>query len=258
MSDAVHYHGVLAAWFIFHVPWGQYWDQLLHGLLLTIEYTAAGFAGAAVLGFLLAIARIRGGRVFGAPARVFIELFKNTPLITQIFIIYFGLSSVRIVLSVFAAGTISLIVHYGSYLSEIFRSALQAIDPGQREAGMAMGLSNRQVLRKIVVPQATRIALPGSGTMLVDLLKGTSLMVSIGGAELMTQGQIITSETFRALEVYVIIGLIYFAVCFPLSHAVAAMESWMASGKPFTRRRRRILGYAQDLVASSGETLQQA
>lgn len=249
----------LEAWFIFHVPWDHYWHELLHGLWVTIEYTVAGFAGAAVLGFVLAVARIRGGKLIGAPARVFIELFKNTPLITQIFIIYFGLSSVKIVLSVFVAGTLSLIVHYGAYLSEIFRSALTAIDPGQREAGVAMGLSNRQVLRKVIVPQATRIALPGSGTMLVDLLKGTSLMVSIGGAELMTQGQIITSETFRALEVYVIIGLIYFAVCYPLSQAVAAMEARMMSGKPFTRRRRRILAYAQELVAAQpADTLHQA
>lgn len=230
------------------VPWGNYWLNLLHGLEATLEYTIAGFVGAIVLGLVLALMRMRDGSVGARAARVFVEAFKNVPLITEIFITYFGLSSIGITLSAFAAGSLALIGHYGAYLSEIFRSAMKAVDEGQKEAGSALGMSSLGIFRKIVAPQAILVALPGTGTMLVDLLKGTSLMVTIGGAELMTQGQIITSATFRALEVYIVIGAIYFSLCFPLSSLLLYVERRLARGHPFSMRRAGLLRFAKSVA----------
>lgn len=233
---------------MFKVPWGVYWVNLLHGIIVTFQYTISGFVGAILLGIVLALCRSKGGFFVSSLARSIVEIFKNVPLITEIFITYYGLSSVGINLSAFAAGTLALIGHYGAYLSEIFRAGIKAVDKGQQEAGMALGMTSFGIFRKILAPQAILIALPGTGTMLVDLLKGTSLMVTIGGADLMTQGQIITSATFRALEVYIVIGAIYFAMCFPLSWLVFHIEKRLSQGKPFSLRRLAMLRMAGDMM----------
>jgi polar amino acid transport system permease protein len=162
------------------------------------------------------------------------------PLLTPIFVIYFGLSSVGLTLSTFEAGCLSLIAFYSAYLSEIFRGALQGVHRDQREAAEAVGLDGRATLFHVLLPQAARLALPATGTMLVDMVKATSLLVTISGAELMTEGQLITSETFRALEVYLVIGAVYFCLCYPLSMGVSAFERAMRRGTPLGPRRRRL------------------
>jgi len=235
---------------LFHVPWDDYLQNLAHGVIVTLEYTVSGFLGAIILGVILALMRIRERSLIALGARTIVEVFKNVPLITEIFITYFGLSSVGINLSAFAAGSLALIGHYGAYLSEIFRSGMKSVDKGQQEAGLALGMTTFGIFRKILAPQAILVALPGTGTMLVDLLKGTSLMVTIGGADLMTQGQIITSATFRALEVYIVIGAIYFALCFPLSSLILTVERRLAQGKPFSLRRRGLLRLAKHALDS--------
>jgi len=150
---------------------------------------------------------------------------------------------------VFAAGTLSLVVFYAAYLSEIFRSAIAGVHPGQREAAQALGLSQVATFVRVVFPQALRQALPGTNTMLVDLLKSTSLLVTISAAELMSQAQLITSATFRALEVYLVVAAIYFALCYPLSQALLWLERRVRAGTPLSPRRRRRLRTAAALLA---------
>jgi polar amino acid transport system permease protein len=224
---------------ILKVDWSQYTPALRDGLIKTLEYTVAGFVGAAVLGLVLALMRLSPARALRLPAAVYTELFKNIPLLAIIFLTYFGLASVSVRLSVFAAGTLSLVLFYASYLSEIFRSAIAGVHGGQREAAEALGLSRRVTFSHVVFPQALRQALPGTNTMLVDLLKSTSLLVTISAAELMSEGQLIASETFRALEVYAVIAVLYFVVCYPLSQALLWFERQVRAGVPLTPRRRR-------------------
>jgi polar amino acid transport system permease protein len=162
-------------------------------------------------------------------------------LLAIIFLTYFGLVSIGVRLSVFQAGTLSLVIFYASYLSEIFRSAIAGVHGGQREAAEALGLGRRVTFAHVVFPQALRQALPGTNTMLVDLLKSTSLLVTISAAELMSQGQLIASETFRALEVYAVIAVLYFVVCYPLSQALLWFERQVRGGVPLLPRRRRRL-----------------
>ncbi|TDE08456.1 amino acid ABC transporter permease [Jiangella asiatica] len=223
------------------VPWFDYLPDLWAGLLTTLKFTISGFVGSIVLGLVVALMRVSRVALIRAVASIYTEIFKNLPLITEIYIIYFGLASIGIRFGIFAAATLSFALFYGAYVSEVFRGGLQGVPPGQREASLALGMTPRSVTRHIIVPQALRLALPGAGTMMVDLLKGTALLVTIGGAELMTQGAIITSTTFRALEVYLVIGLIYFSLCYPLSRGVVRLERRLDSGAPLTPSRRRHL-----------------
>jgi polar amino acid transport system permease protein len=233
---------------LFNVEWSEYAPALRDGLIKTLEFTVAGFVGAALLGLLLALMRLSPLRAMRLPAAVYTELFKNVPLLAIIFLTYFGLVSVGVRLSVFQAGTLSLVLFYGSYLSEIFRAAIAGVHGGQQEAAEALGLSRGVTFAHVVFPQALRQALPGTNTMLVDLLKSTSLLVTISAAELMSQGFLIASETFRALEVYAVIAVIYFAVCYPLSQALLWFERQVVGGVPLLPRRRRRMRAVRGLL----------
>ncbi len=233
---------------LFHVHWSDYSSDLLQGLIKTVEYTVASFAGAAALGLVLALMRMSPARPLRLPAAIYTEIFKNIPLLAIIFLIYFGLPSQGIKLNVFTAGTLSLVIFYAAYLSEIFRSAIAGIHGGQQEAAQALGLGRRATFTHVVFPQALRLALPGTNTMLVDLLKSTSLLVTISAAELMSQGQLIASETFRALEVFSVIAGLYFVLCYPLSQALLWFERKVRAGVPLLPSRRRRLRAARVLL----------
>jgi polar amino acid transport system permease protein len=233
---------------LFSVPWSDYSSDLLQALIKTIEYTIASFIGAAVLGLILALMRLSPLRLLRVPAVVYTELFKNVPLLAIIFLTYFGLASQGVKLGVFEAGALSLIIFYAAYLSEIFRSAIAGVHGGQQEAAEALGLSRRATFAHVVFPQALRSALPGTNTMLVDLLKSTSLLVTISAAELMSEAQLIASDTFRALEVYAVISAIYFALCWPLSQGLLWFERQIRAGVPLLPRRRRRLRAARALL----------
>jgi polar amino acid transport system permease protein len=233
---------------LLEVEWSEYAPSLWDGLVKTLEFTVAGFIGAALLGLVLALMRLSPMRPLRLVAAVYTELFKNVPLLAIIFLTYFGLVSVGLRLSVFQAGALSLIVFYASYLSEIFRSAIAGVHGGQQEAAEALGLGRRDTFAHVVFPQALRQALPGTNTMLVDLLKSTSLLVTISAAELMSQGQLIASETFRALEVYAVIAVLYFAVCYPLSQGLLWFERRVRAGVPLLPRRRRRMRLVRTLL----------
>jgi polar amino acid transport system permease protein len=233
---------------LFNVEWSDYSSDLFQGLLKTVEYTVASFAGAAILGLVLALMRLSPVRALRVPAVLYTELFKNIPLLAIIFLTYFGLASVGVRFGVFQAGALSLIVFYAAYLSEIFRSAISGVHGGQTEAAEALGLNRRATFTNVIFPQALRLALPGTNTMLVDLLKSTSLLVTISAAELMSQGQLVASETFRALEVFAVIAGLYFVLCYPLSQALLWFERQVRAGVPLLPRRRRRMRAVQALL----------
>lgn len=228
---------------MFHVPWHDYLGSLWAALLVTLKLTVVSFAGACLVGMVVAILRRSKSRVLRSIAYLYTELFKNLPMVTGIFIVYFGLAQAGLVLGGFLAGFASLALFYGAYLAEIFRGGLQGIGHGQIEAAQALGFTPARVLLTVHVPQAFRLALPATSTMLVDLLKGTSLMVTIGGGELMTQASVIAGNTFRPLEVYVVVGAIYLAMCWPLARLVGVFEGHLKRGTalaPTSRKLRRL------------------
>src|SRR5215813_7912781 len=230
------------------VPWGDFAGNLGWGLLRTLAYTIASFVGAAILGRVLALMRLNRLRLVRLPAALYTEIFKNVPLLAIIFVAYFGLPSVGIKFNVFVAGVLSLVLFYAAYLSEIFRAAISGIHSGQNEAAQALGLGRVTTFGRVILPQALRLALPGTNTMFVDLLKSTSLLVTISAAELMTQAQLIASETFRSLEVYLVIAAIYFAICYPVSQCLLWLERTIQAGVPLSIGRRRRLKLARALI----------
>jgi len=230
------------------VDWGAYASELAHGLLRTLEYTVLGFVGAIVLGLALALMRLGPTRLIRLPAAIYTELFKNIPLLAIIFIIYFGLPSAGIRLDPLAAGSLSLIIFYAAYLSEIFRAALRGVPPGQQEGAQALGMSKMRTFRAVIMPQALRLALSGTATMGVDLLKSTSLLVTIAAGELMSEGSQISSETFRAMEVYLVIAAIYFVVCYPVSQALLLLERKVHAGTPLTPGRSRRMARTRSIL----------
>lgn len=250
----IHWLRVHGLW-PFHVAWSQWTDQLLAGLLRTLEYTVVGFAGAAVLSLSLALMRTSRHRLVRLPAAVYTELFKNIPLLVIVFVLYFGLPETKgvfgdwVVLGPFAAGAFGLAVFYAAYLSEIFRAALSGVHSGQREAAQALGLSRPAIFAHVVFPQALRLALPGTNTMLVDMLKSTSLLITITAGELLSVGQSISSQTFEVMEVYLVLAAIYFAMCYPLSQALLALERRVHAGAALSPRRHRLLRSARRLLA---------
>jgi polar amino acid transport system permease protein len=237
---------------MFEVPWSEYAPALWDGLKLTLLYTVLGFAGAAVFGLLLALLRLSKSRILRVPAALYTEIFKNIPLLAIIFIIYFGLASIGIKLGAIAAGSLSLVLFYAAYLSETFRAAIAGVHAGQQEAAEALGLGRISTFQLVIFPQALRLALPGTNTFLVDLLKSTSLLVTISAAELMSVGRLITSATFRALEVYLVIAAIYFCLCYPLSQGLLWLERKVRAGIPLTPRRRRRFKRAAVLLEQEG------
>jgi polar amino acid transport system permease protein len=237
---------------MFQVPWSEYAPALWKGLQLTLLYTVIGFAGAAVLGLLLALLRLSKSRILRVPAALYTEIFKNIPLLAIIFITYFGLASIGIKLGAIEAGSLSLILFYAAYLSETFRAAIAGVHAGQQEAAEALGLGRISTFQLVIFPQALRLALPGTNTFLVDLLKSTSLLVTISAAELMSVGRLITSATFRALEVYLVIAAIYFCLCYPLSQGLLWLERKVRAGIPLTPRRRRRFKRAAVLLEQEG------
>ncbi|GAA4006053.1 amino acid ABC transporter permease [Streptomyces sp. NBC_01352] len=235
---------------LFQVPWSDYQSDLLDALGRTVSYTVVSFVGAVLLGLAVALLRISKARPLRVLAAVYTEIFKNIPLLAIIFLTYFGLASAGLRLDVFTAGCLSLVVFYAAYLSEIFRSAISGVHAGQTEAGEALGLGRVGIFVHVVLPQAVRQALPGTNTMLVDLLKSTSLLVTVSAAELMSEGRLITSATFRALEVYLVISAVYFALCYPLSQLLLLLERKVRAGVPLSPWRRRRVRAAHALLAA--------
>lgn len=215
---------------IFKVPWHNYTGALARGIGVTLLLTVYGFLGACVIGVLVALARTSKNRALRGIGYTYTEILKNLPFVTGIFIIYFGLPTAGITLSAFTSGVACLALFYGAYLGEIFRGGLQGVPAGQLETGAALGLTPMRVFLVVRLPQALRLALPATAMMLVDLLKGTSILVTIGGAELMSQGTIITADTFRPLEVYLVVGAFYMAMCWPLSRLSNVLERKLNQG----------------------------
>jgi len=241
---------------MFKVHWSEWIPQLLDGLLHTLEYTVLGFAAAAALGLALALMRMSKRAVVRVPAAVYTELFKNIPLLVIIFVLYFGLPETQglfgdwVVMGAFKAGVLGLAIFYAAYLSEVFRAALAGVHDGQREAAQALGLGRRSLFTQVVFPQALRLALPGTNTMLVDMLKSTSLLITITAGELMSVGQSISSQTFEVMEVYLVLAVIYFAMCYPLSQALLWLERRVRAGAALSPRRHRRLRTARQLLAA--------
>ena len=181
---------------------------LAHAAIVTIEATVISFVIALVLGLLLAVLRM-SGPVVGWFTSAFVELVRSTPLLIQIFFIFFVLPRFGITLDAFTAGIIALSLHYGCYCSEVYRAGLEAVPRGQWEACTALNLNSWNTFKNIILPQAIPPIVPALGNYLVALFKDTPLLSAIAVAELVQTAKNLGSETFRYNEPMTIVGLIF-------------------------------------------------
>lgn len=192
------------------------WPQLAVGLGYTLLLTVLSFALSVLFGIVVCIFRVSGTKALSIPALGFIELMRLTPLLMQMLWIYTSLALMTgLTLSPFQAGLLALSLNSSAFLAEVFRSGFQSLPRGQREAAAALGMSPLQSLTRIIGPQVFRIILPPLGSAWVTAFKDTSLVAVLGVPELLTQAQIISANTFRPLETFAVVGLIYLILAYP-------------------------------------------
>jgi polar amino acid transport system permease protein len=202
---------------------------LLRGLQWTLALTAVGFAGGAVAGLAIALARTSANRTLRRVAAAYIALFQGTPLLMQLFVVYYGLALGGLKLDAWVAVAIGFTLHASAFLGEIWRGSIEAVPSGQTEAAKALNLGYFPRMKDVILPQALRIALPATVGFLVQLLKGTSLAAIIGFTELARAGSIVSNQIFKPLLVFAIVGALYFILCWPLSLWGTRLEHRLAT-----------------------------
>ena len=203
----------------------EWWPELWSGLQLTVLLTIVSMAVALAIGLALAMAQLRGAsRWLRVAAVAFVELIRGTPLLLQLFYIFYVFPFFGLRLPPVAAAIIGLAINYGAYLSEVFRAGIEAVDHGQWEGARALGMHARVYMPKVVLPQAIRIVIPPVGNYFISLFKDTALVSTISLGDLMFQGQLIAAENFKYLQIYSAIFVIYLAVSYPASRLVVALE----------------------------------
>jgi polar amino acid transport system permease protein len=205
-----------------------YLSPMLEGAVATVALFLATALLAVMLGLLVCLCRMASHPVLRRGAIAYIEVIRGTPLLVQLFFIYYGMPEIGIVLPGFAAGVIGLTLNLAAYLAELFRAGLQSVDTGQHDAAKVLGLKKVQRLRMVILPQALRTIFPALGNYATVLLKETSLVAVISVYELMRAGEMLAGATFRSMLVYSLVGAIYFCLCSAISAAFRAGERRLA------------------------------
>ncbi|MBM9606312.1 amino acid ABC transporter permease [Desulfopila inferna] len=201
---------------------------LLEGLKVTLQISAISMLFALLIGFITAFLRLADAPVARLFARLYLEITRNTPLLIQIFFIYFVLGPV-LGLERFLSAVLALSLFEGAYVSEIIRSGILSVDSGQREAGYSLGLGKSLTYRHIILPQALRNTLPPLTNQAISLVKDSALVSTIAIYDLTMQAQSIIAETFLTFEIWFTIALMYLLITISLSFAVSIMEKRMQS-----------------------------
>jgi polar amino acid transport system permease protein len=213
-----------------------YWGLIVEGALQTLRLSAITMAIGLVIGVIGAMARTSRIAAARWVANVYVEAIRNTPLLVQLFIAFFGLPSLGLRLSATEAAMVALSINLGAYATEIFRAGIESIRKSQIEAGMALGLSGLQVFRHIVLYQALKAIYPALTSQLVLLMLTTSLASQIGADELFHVGAFIDSRTFRSFEVYAVTTGVYLLMALGLRSIFAGIH--MLAFGSLSRRRR--------------------
>ena len=194
---------------------------LLEGLGVTVLLTVLAMATGLVVGLVLALMRLSGFRLLQLPAYAFTEVFRTTPLLVQVVWVFSVLPlTLGITLSPFFSGLVALGFNVAAFMSEIYRAGIASVSRAQGNAALALGMTWAQTMRRVVLPQAILRMVPPITAMWVALFKDTSVLAAIGVAEMMTKARFVASDTYRPLEVYTLVAVVYFVVTYPQSLGV--------------------------------------
>jgi len=201
-----------------------YWDLLLIGAWWTAVLTVSAGALSFVFGILFAVIVLYAPAIVAYPVRLFMWVFMGTPLLLQLFLIYFGLVQIGVDIPALAAGIVGLGLHFAVYNADVIRAGIVAVDVGQTEGARSIGFGKWQTLRYVVIPQAVRNTAPPIGSNLIALLKESSIVSVIGIAELVHSAQLAISETFRPFEFYITAAALYYILNLVLEAGLRRFE----------------------------------
>ncbi|MGO4889605.1 amino acid ABC transporter permease [Anaerobacillus sp. MEB173] len=208
--------------------WELFINSLLPMLLGAIQYTIPltliSFAGGLILALLTAMMRLSKSRFIRMPAVIYVSAIRGTPLLVQLFIIFYGLPNIGLNIDPFPSAAIAFILNVGAYASEIIRASILSIPKGQWEAAYTIGMTRRMALRRIILPQSARVSVPPLSNTFISLVKDTSLASLVLVAELFRKAQEIAARTYDFLLLYIEAALIYWVICFLLSLVQVAIE----------------------------------
>lgn len=218
-----------------HLDWNlivKSFPLLLKGARLTIELTAAAVSSGAIIGLCMAMLRLSKHKILSWPAAAYIDFFRGTPLLVQIYLIGFGAPQVLNFTPPdsypYIAGVIALGLNSGAYISEIFRAGIQSIDRGQTEAARSLGMSRGQAMRYVILPQAFKRVIPPLGNEFIAMLKDSSLVSVLSIEELLFSGKIIVGRTYRPFDIYIEVAVIYLVMTLIISRFVNYTERRLA------------------------------
>lgn len=203
--------------------------ELLEGLVVTIQASLVGFVLAAIIGLFLALGRRSENNLISQPVGAIVEFIRSTPLLVQLFFFFYVLPRYGLRFSPFVLGSFALGLHYGTYMSEVYRAGIDAVDAGQWEAATALNFSPLRVWIGIILPQAIPPMFPALGNYLVAMFKESALLAAITVSELLDAGQSIGTEYFRYLEPITLVGALYFLISYPSSIVVRKLEARYAA-----------------------------
>jgi polar amino acid transport system permease protein len=216
--------------YVFHFgPILDRWPLLLWGLMRTLELSIISMVFGLLIGIVGAVAKVFGPRPVAAAAGAYVEIIRNTPLLIQLFFIYFTLPFVGLRLSSNVAAIVALSIHLGAYVTEIIRAGIESVPSGQIEAGKALGLSNRNIIRFVVLVPAIRAVYPALGAQFILQLLGSSIVSAIAAEELTAVANNLAMQTFRNFEIYIVVAVMYFVAV----QAFSALFRW--SGRKLFR-----------------------
>jgi polar amino acid transport system permease protein/cystine transport system permease protein len=200
------------------------------GAMTTVGLTLASFVVAVLLGFALALMRLSRSFLLRSVASLYLELFRNVPILTQLFILYFGLTHLGLTLPATIAAIVGFGLNGAAILCEVFRSSINTVDRGQGEAASAIGMTRRMAMRIIVLPQAIKVALPGMANFAISLLKDTSLASAAAVPELAFKARMLVSETYQTNQIYLMVAVIYLILSLVLARLGSRAESALKRG----------------------------
>jgi polar amino acid transport system permease protein len=201
--------------------------RLLEATVNTLLAAGLGYLIALIVGLILALAQRTPYKFVTFIVREFVEFVRSTPLVLQIFFVFYVGPQLGIRLSPWVSGMIAIGLHYASYLSEVYRAGLDSVPQGQWEASVALNLSLKRTYYKIIIPQAIPTAIPGFGNYLVGIFKDTPMLSVIGVAELFHAATSVGAETYRFLEPYTLVGVIFLAISLPTATFIRRFEDWI-------------------------------
>jgi His/Glu/Gln/Arg/opine family amino acid ABC transporter permease subunit len=214
--------------------WLTVWSllpALLLGAVTTAEISVGAFVLATLIGLILAVAQRIAWRPVRIAIAIYVDVFRAVPVLTQLFIIYFGLTEIGIRLDPLPSAIVGFGINGGAYLTEVFRAGLDSIHRGQMEAAQMMGMTRLTALRIVILPQAVRVVLPPLGNFAIGLLKDTALASAVAAPELMFRARTLVDKTFFATQIFLTTAAIYLAMSLPLSWLTRRLEGHLSRGR---------------------------